>query len=78
MNRAQVSLDEQARFDELLTRFAPVLAKIPAVRGSINGEDTPDAWRNYLTVPMLEAAEVLRSLGEDSLAYILEQRSGGP
>ena len=78
MNRAEVSLSVQADFDLAVNRFLPVSAQFPRVTGQINGEPSPDAWRNYLTVQMLEAAEVLRSLGDDSLAYILEQRSGGP
>jgi hypothetical protein len=77
MNRAEISLSLQAAFDEDLQRFMPVSASF-RVHGDINGEASPTAWRNYLTVPMLEAAEVLRSLGDDSLAAILEQRSGGP
>jgi hypothetical protein len=78
MNRAEVSLGVQAAFDEAIQRFTPVSERFPRVLGQINGEPSPDAWRNYLTVPMLEAGEVLRSLGDDSLAFILEQRSGGP
>ena len=77
MNRAEVSLSTQAAFDETLQRVATVQTGFREL-GPINGEPSPDAWRNYLTVPMLEYAEVLRSLGDDSLAFILEQRSGGP